>query len=100
MPGRRTRRRIIWSAHYDLPAGEPTVVEFEDEFPKNSTITLLPCRLKLGGFVNIGRDKLMQRVGLALQTVEIAGLWRPEWPPRCSASCSEAWTSRKAPRSP
>jgi hypothetical protein len=69
--------------HYDLPTGEPTVVEFEDEFPKNSTLTLLPYRLKLGGFVNEGREKLLKRVGLALQTVEIEGPLVPEWPPRC-----------------
>src|SRR4029078_12703423 len=25
--------------HYDLPAGQPTVVEFEDDFPATSTIT-------------------------------------------------------------
>jgi mono/diheme cytochrome c family protein len=68
--------------HYDLPADKPSVVEFVDEFPKGSTLTLLPYRLKLGGFVNQTREKLLQRVGMALQTVEIEGPLVPEWPPR------------------
>ncbi len=75
---RETSNHLV--GHYDLPAGKPTVVEFEDEFPATSTITLLPYRLKRGAFVNLGREKLLQRTGLALQSVEIEGPIEKEWP--------------------
>ncbi len=67
--------------HYDLPAGEPTVVEFETELPRNSTITLLPYRLKRIAFASIG-DKLLEQNGLALKSVEVEGPLVAEWPPK------------------
>jgi hypothetical protein len=66
--------------HYDLPANKPTVIEFEDEFPKGSTIDILPYRLDHIAFVNLGREKLMQHVALALQTAEVEGPIVSEWP--------------------
>jgi mono/diheme cytochrome c family protein len=66
--------------HFDLPANQPTTIEFEDEFPKGSTIEILPYKLPLGGFVNAG-EKLMKRLGLALQTAEVEGPITAEWPP-------------------
>jgi mono/diheme cytochrome c family protein len=90
-----TKNHLI--GYFDVPAAEPTVIEFTDDLAARSTIRLLPHGLATAHVVNpIGADKY-EGPGLAIEWVEVEGPLHDSWPPESHRRIFGDLAQRPAP---
>ncbi len=65
--------------HYELPAGQPTIVEFEDTLEENGTIKVAPYKTGFG-LRKVGASNYKDP-GLLVHWIEVEGPVIEAWPP-------------------
>jgi hypothetical protein len=74
-----TKNHLV--GYFDVPADQPTIVEFVDHLEARSTIRIHPYGLASAQAVNkVGADQF-EGAGLAVQWIEVEGPLHDIWPP-------------------